>query len=220
MTLPSEIPIFPLPETVFFPRTVLPLHVFEPRYRQMVAETLPGDRIIGIVLLKDGWQNDYFASPDTYSVGCAGRMEDVTPLPDGRYTLSLVGLARVEIVRFRRLEPYRLAEVRVLDDRLPDESGQNVQERKVRLLAAYTSLAAAISGHPSSAFTLDASLEYERIVNLACMHLGIRNDEKQRLLELHDLSERGRRITRMLEGELERLLKTRQLDGDDDGTVH
>ena len=57
--LPRHIPIFPLPNVVLFPNVFLPLHIFEPRYRDMVTEALGGDRLIGMVLLKPGWQADY-----------------------------------------------------------------------------------------------------------------------------------------------------------------
>jgi len=218
--LPATIPIFPLPDVVFYPRTALPLHIFESRYRQMVAEALEGDRILGIVMLKSGWEEDYFGSPLTYDVGCAGRIEDVVTLPDGRFTLRLDGLWKIEIVRYLRLEPYRLAEVRSLEEREPDPEGESVEDDKVRLLAAYTSVLAATAGRPATAFTLDASLEYTRLVNLACMHLGFEVEEKQRLLELHDVAERGRRITTMLEREWDRLLQQHRLQDGGEESVH
>jgi Lon protease-like protein len=218
--LPFRIPIFPLPDTVFFPGTVLPLHVFEPRYRQLVAEHLEGQRVMGVVLLQPGWQEDYHGAPSCYSVGCAGAMEDVVKLPDGRYTLKVTGQWKIEVLGYVRTEPYRMAEVRELGEREPEESLVAVQQAKVRLLGAYASLASALEGRPSNPFTFDSSLEYGRIVNLACMHLGIAAEEKQRLLELHDVEERGRRIIRMLEREHQRVLKLQQFQGDDGGPVH
>jgi hypothetical protein len=220
VSLPSRVPVFPLPNVVLFPHTDLPLHVFEPRYRQMVGEALPGDRLLGIVLLKPGWQADYFGSPDTYRVGCVGRMEDVVPLADGRYTLRLAGARKVEVLRYARLEPYRIAEIRPLPELEPDDRDPGVIDRKVRLLAAYTSLAAAIAGRATSPFTLDSGIPYVRLVNLACAHLGLEVEEKQRLLELHDVSERGRRVTARLESELQRVLRERMLRGGDDEPVH
>ena len=73
---------------------------------------------------------------------------------------------------------------------------------------------------PATAFTLDASLEYTRLVNLACMHLGFEVEEKQRLLELHDVAERGRRITTMLEREWDRLLRQHRLQDGGEESVH
>ena len=61
-----DIPIFPLPNVTFFPQTVLPLHVFEPRYVEMVANCLRGDKLMGVALLREGWQKDYFGQPPIY----------------------------------------------------------------------------------------------------------------------------------------------------------
>lgn len=213
MKCPEILPVFPLTGVMMLPGTVLPLHIFEPRYRQMIAEALPAERMLGIVLLKPGWREDYFGSPDTYTVGCAGTMEDVVRLPDGRYTLRLAGCQKIEIGRYVRTEPYRIAEVRPLDEREPDEADQEVQTEKVRLLAAYTSLLTAEAGRAATPFTLDTALAFPLLVNLACMHLGIEIDEKQRLLELHDVAERGRRIIARLEDALERRLRRQWMRG-------
>ncbi len=220
MELPSRIPIFPLPDTVFFPGGVLPLHVFEARYRTMVADHLPGARVMGMILLEPGWQEDYYGSPAAYSVGCAGPMEEVTRLPDGRYTLQVHGRWKFEVVRYLQTEPYRMAEVRVLTERQADESLVSVQQAKTRLLGAYTVLASALEGRPSNPFTFDPSLDYARLVNLACMHLGIAAEEKQRLLELHDVDERGSRIIRVLEQEYQRVARLQALRGDDETSIH
>ena len=93
----------------------------------------------GSCCLKPGWREDYFGSPDTYTVGCAGTMEDVVRLPDGRCTLRLAGCQKIEIGRHahRALPDRGGAAARGAE---PDESGQEVQSEKVRLLAAYTSL--------------------------------------------------------------------------------
>ena len=70
--LPSSIPLFPLPNVVLFPNVFLPLHIFELRFREMVTDALHSDRIIGMALLRPGWEEDYEGRPPVYSVGCAG----------------------------------------------------------------------------------------------------------------------------------------------------
>jgi Lon protease-like protein len=218
--LPQRIPIFPLPGTVFFPGTTLPLHIFEARYRQLVADHLQGIGVMGVILLEPGWQEDYYGSPAAYPVGCAGPMEDVVRLPDGRYTLRVEGHWKIEVVRYVQTEPYRMAEVRELTERRPDDSLIAVQQAKTRLLGAYASLASELEGRPSNPFSFDPELDYAALVNMACMHLGIDVEEKQRLLELHDVEERGRRIIRMLEEEHQRVLRLQELQGEDEGSVH
>src|ERR1700732_3420710 len=85
--LPRIIPLFPLPNLVLFPGVAVPLHIFEPRYREMIADVSASHGIIGMMLLKGDWERDYYAYPDIFEVGCAGRISLLTPLPDGRYNL-------------------------------------------------------------------------------------------------------------------------------------
>src|SRR4051794_30821611 len=96
--LPPTIPIFPLPNVVLFPNVFLPLHIFEPRYRAMVADALAGDRIIGMTLLQPGFEGDYEGRPPVYAIGCAGLITHSEVLPDGRYNIVLRGLERFRIV--------------------------------------------------------------------------------------------------------------------------
>src|SRR6187455_1781223 len=97
-TLPATIPIFPLPDVVLFPDVDRPLHIFEPRYRAMVADALKGDRIIGMVLLQPGHEAEYEGRPPVYPVGCAGIITDVQELPDGRFNLVLRGFAKFRVI--------------------------------------------------------------------------------------------------------------------------
>jgi Lon protease-like protein len=95
--LPLSIPIFPLPNVVLFPSVFLPLHIFEPRYREMLSDALRGDRIIGMVLLKGG-RDDIEEPPPVYPIGCAGLVSHAETLPDGRSNIILRGLQRFRIV--------------------------------------------------------------------------------------------------------------------------
>ncbi|MBI4383173.1 MAG: LON peptidase substrate-binding domain-containing protein [Nitrospinae bacterium] len=106
--------IFPLPSTVFYPKTLLPLHVFEPRYREMTADALKGNKLIGMVLLRPGWEEHYFENPEILSVGCVGTIDRSTLLEDGKYNIILRGLSRFRIVAELRGKSYRRAEVEFL----------------------------------------------------------------------------------------------------------
>ena len=92
------LPLFPLPNVVLFPNVFLPLHIFEPRYREMVAAAEAGDRMIGMVLLQPGWEGHYEGRPPVYPIGCSGVMTHVERLNDGRYNLVLRGVERFRIV--------------------------------------------------------------------------------------------------------------------------
>src|SRR5256885_7823900 len=92
------LPLFPLPNVVLFPNVFLPLHIFEPRYRAMVADALESDRMIGMVLLKPGWEPQYEGRPPVYPIGCSGLMTHVESLADGRYNIVLRGIERFRIL--------------------------------------------------------------------------------------------------------------------------
>src|SRR5687767_15953906 len=109
--LPPTIPIFPLPNAVLFPNVFMPLHIFEPRYRAMVADALAGDRIIGMVLLKPGFETQYEGRPPIYEIGCAGVVTHSEALADGRYNIVLRGIEKFRITGEDRSKPYRLAQV-------------------------------------------------------------------------------------------------------------
>src|SRR5436309_832636 len=104
--LPPAIPLFPLPNVVLFPNVFLPLHIFEPRYRAMVADALKGDRIIGMALLRPGYEANYDGRPPVYEVGCAGVITHSQPLADGRYDIVLRGLEKFRITGEANNEPY------------------------------------------------------------------------------------------------------------------
>src|SRR6185369_2025719 len=141
MDLPSFIPIFPLPNVVLFPEVPLPLHIFEPRYRSMVRDALAGSGLIGMVLLRDGWESEYHAAPEVYRVGCVGKIVETTPLPDGKFNIVLTGLREFEIVSEQRERLYRQASVvwRAESERAPDAPLPGSLRRDlVRTIERYT----------------------------------------------------------------------------------
>jgi uncharacterized protein len=112
--------LFPLPNLVLFPHVVQPLHVFEPRYRELVASALDDDRLIAMATLQPGWEPEYQGRPPLYSVACLGRIGTHQRLSDGRFNLLLIGLRRIRLVReFPPRELYREAQVELLDDLFP-----------------------------------------------------------------------------------------------------
>ena len=111
------VPIFPLPDVTLFPRTLLPLHIFEARYRAMVADALARDRRICMVRLRPGYEEAYAGKPDVVGVGGLGEIVSCERLANGRYDLVLRGEARVRLVHERPSDTlYRI----VLCERLED----------------------------------------------------------------------------------------------------
>jgi hypothetical protein len=116
MVLPAAVPLFPLPNVVLFPRAVLPLHIFEERYKRMTADVLAaGHRQIAMALLRGGWQKDYYGHPAIEPVVCVGTILSHERLADGRYNFLLQGHTRARVVReVESAAPYREAELEPL----------------------------------------------------------------------------------------------------------
>src|SRR5262249_32122121 len=107
--------LFPLPNLVFFPYVIQPLHLFEPRYRRLTADALAGNRLLALVLLKDGWEEDYEGRPTIEPVACLGRIVADQLLEDGRYNLLVRGMRRIRIRKeIETGKAYRSAEVEML----------------------------------------------------------------------------------------------------------
>ncbi len=111
-----NIPVFPLPNVTFFPRTLLPLHVFEPRYRKMISACLAGDRMLGVALLREGWQKDYFGRPPIHRTFGVGKIIDHEELNDGCFNIMVEGLWRVRLINEFEGTDFRAGHVAVLQD--------------------------------------------------------------------------------------------------------
>jgi Lon protease-like protein len=114
------VPIFPLPDVTLFPRTLLPLHIFEARYRAMVADALARDRKICMVRLRPGYEASYTGKPDVYPVGGVGEIVSCERLANGRFDLALRGESRVRLLQERPSDTlYRLVVVERIEDVAP-----------------------------------------------------------------------------------------------------
>jgi uncharacterized protein len=91
--------LFPLPNLVLFPHVMQPLHIFEPRYRELLEDALADDRLIAMAVLTPGWEKNYEGRPPLYSMACLGQITTHFRLADGTYNVLLLGLQRVRLVR-------------------------------------------------------------------------------------------------------------------------
>jgi uncharacterized protein len=194
--LPPTIPLFPLPNVVLFPNVFLPLHIFEARYRDMVTDALAADRIIGMVLLRPGWENDYEGRPAIYPVGCAGLITHAEQLPDGRFNIVLQGMEKFKVLDEDDSRAYRLARVDGIEE-LP----ANVDDRD-EMRNARRRLEALLVPQPSGR-GVDAkvppSMADEDLVNALAQYLDLEPVEKQALLERDTLLARCRSLIELLE---------------------
>jgi Lon protease-like protein len=211
------VPVFPLPKIVFFPRTILPLHVFEPRYRRMVRDAVAGEGLIAVALLRPGWASDYEGSPAFHEVGTIGRIEDLEPLEDGKFNLRLVGLQRAVIGEIVQEHPYRRARVIPLDEAEVDEDDPGLLADKLDLLTSHGCLLRELTDDESQTIVLDERIPFETAVNGACANLPVDPAIRQSLLEEDDLMLRHRRTAEILNDVLERVLHLKALRSREEG---
>ena len=193
--LPPTIPIFPLPTVVLFPNVFLPLHIFEPRYRQMVEDALSGDRIIGMVLLRPGWEGDYEGRPPVYPIGCAGVITHAERLADGRFNIVLRGMEKFRIANEDAALPYRLASVIPVPEPAADSVRQEMRGERRRLEAL---LVPQPEGQPRDP-KVPSSMADEDLVNALAQYLEFDPVEKQALLERNGVLDRCRSLIELLE---------------------
>lgn len=193
--LPPALPLFPLPNVVLFPNVFLPLHVFEPRYREMVADALDGDRLIGMVLLRPGWEGDYEGRPPVYPIGCAGLITHHERLPDGRYNIVLRGLEKFRILEEDESSSYRMARVETLHEPQVDAEREEIRAARRRLEAL---LVPQSQGRGAETNVAPAMAD-EDVVNALAQYMELEPLEKQALLERHGLLARCRSLIELLE---------------------
>jgi Lon protease-like protein len=127
--MPATLPLFPLPDVVLFPDVSIPLRIYEPRYRAMMADALKGNRLIGMVLLQPGHESEYEGRPPIFAVGCVGVIAQETQLPNGEYTFVLRGVQRFRVTSEDPGGAYRVARVTPL----PEASLNASQADEIRL---------------------------------------------------------------------------------------
>ena len=189
------LPIFPLPNVVLFPNVFLPLHIFEPRYREMVADAVKSDRLIGMALLRPGWEHDYEGRPPVYPVGCSGVITHVDRLQDGRYNIVLRGIERFRIIEEDHALSYRRAVIEPLRD-MPVDAGD-----RTAILHQRSKLESMLGPRQSSTGDprMPASMSDEDLVNALAQYLDLEPLEKQALLEKPCLRTRAESLVELLE---------------------
>lgn len=199
--LPKTIPIFPLQDVVLFPNISQPFHIFEPRYRAMVADALEGDSIIGMVLLQPGYEAEYEGRPPVYAIGCAGVIIESEELPDGRYNIVLGGLTKFRILTEDSSRPYRIAEVEEITEAIEERDRPLLAQRRRQLEEALLSLAPGSPPPPPD-------LPDEEVIDGFSLILPLQPADRQELLEADGPLERASRLIRILRGSVQASLLT------------
>jgi Lon protease-like protein len=179
----------------------LPLHVFEPRYRQMVQDALEAEERFGIVLLRPGWETDYFGTPPVHDYGTVGTIEQAVPLEDGRYNIVVRGDVRFRILEEVSRVPYRTA--RVIAEPDPSPIGEALDTRREWLADVSRQYLEYLPDQTAVPEIETVSLD--ALTNALIMSLNLDMEEKQKLLELRDVLARAEQIGSELSNRMESL---------------
>ena len=189
--------MFPL-GTVLFPYRVVPLHVFEPRYRQMISDALAGDRIIGMTLLRPGYEADYQGRPPIYAIGCAGVITHSQPLDDGRYDIVLRGIGKFRVLSEDASRPYRIGHIESISEMIPVDETQPLRHQRQRLEAVLAAAIERVRAEPK----FPPSVPDEDLVNALAQYLDLEILEHQALLECEGVLTRYHALIDVLEMKL------------------
>lgn len=193
----AHIPLFPLPEVQLFPGAKLPLHVFEPRYRMMLADCMNADRTLAIVMLKA--ETDTEGLPKIHRLGGLGRIVAHEAHGDGRSNILLEGIGRVLLEELPFTPPYRIASATLLQ--IPDAPVESSARIAMQSIAARF-VAAIHKRNQNFAFRTPENASVALEADIIAQHLVLDADERQEILETLDIALRVRRVTTALATQL------------------
>jgi Lon protease-like protein len=194
--LPPTIPLFPLPNVVLFPGVFLPLHIFEPRYRAMIGEALDGDRLIGMVLLKPGYEAEYEGRPPIYPIGCSGLITHAERLADGRFNIVLQGLERFRVREEDDSRVYRVGIIeRLSGDTAAASDEPALRELRHRIEHLLTPMVERAGGE----INVPPSMTDVDVIHALAQYLDLAPIEKQALLERDTVLARAAALADLLE---------------------
>lgn len=210
--LPKHIAVMPLPNAILFPRVLLPLYIFEPRYKQMLADCLNGERMFAVALLRKGWEKEGH-NPTPHPIAAIGVIRTCVARPDGSANVILEGVARVRVTEYMKLRPYRVARVE------PLKSTEDVDPiQRTPLLKIVTQLARARARMgvdlPKSVLSALRSVKNaDYLSDLVSYTLLDDYYEKQSMLEILDTNERLEKLVALLQRKIHQFELWKTLQG-------
>lgn len=184
------LPIFPLPNTILFPGVSVPLHIFEPRYRQMVADSLDSKGVICLATISEKWSGTNEGDFEFYSLGSVCRLANYNTLEDGRYNIILKCLTRCVFseCEYRKNKLYRTAKIEIKPDDFKNKIDKSI-ENELRQVASNF-----FKNQPTSSTDVEiknhfANLEAMQIINILCMNAPITISEKHAIFQKESITE-------------------------------
>ena len=192
--------LFPLPNLVLFPHVAQPLHIFEPRYRQLMADALADDRLIAMALLRPGWEEEYHKDPPIHEMVCVGKIRQEETLEDGRFNLLLQGVSRARIIEEVDSDKlYRMAQIELCPDELiaSPSAEQSLRDRLARGVTPF------FSAHPPAMEQLRgliaSPLALGSLCDIFCFALPLDAESKQQFLDASNVERRILLLLKCLE---------------------
>ena len=193
--LPNEIPVFPLSNAIFFPKTLLPLNIFEPRYKQMTEHAVDGNKLIGMVQSNQNINDK--GKPEVYNIGCVGYIEFHSSTPDGRYLINLKGISRFKIKdEINKNNLYRKFSVDYNDFASDLDEQKTTEIDTIELIQKTKKLFEQYQ--LSTDWKIVEKVEPEQLINSLSMICPFTISEKQRLLETKDIIDRNEVLNKII----------------------
>ena len=195
ISLPKEIPIFPLSNFIIFPKTSVPLNIFEPRYINMIDDAMKGNRMIGMIQPKSFNQK----TPDLYKIGCVGKITSFNETEDGRYLIVLAGVSRFKITEELKTQKlYRLCKVDFKDFSYDlEEKDEEIKFSDLEFIFKNLKSLFIKQGYIIDWKELEKK-SLNQTINALAMASPFSLEEKQILLETNDLSDRKQKLEQIL----------------------
>ena len=193
--LPHELPVFPLSNAIFFPKTLLPLNIFEPRYKQMTEHAVNGNKLIGMV--QSNQKIDEKGKAEVYNIGCVGYIEFHSKTPDGRYLINLKGISRFKIKKeINTNNLYRKFSVDYNDFSSDFDEQKTGEINTIELIKKTKKLFEQYQ--LSTDWKVVEKVETEQLINSLSMICPFTISEKQRLLETKNLIDRNEILNKII----------------------
>jgi Lon protease-like protein len=210
--LPKQIAVMPLPNAILFPRVLLPLYIFEPRYKQMLADCLKGERMFAVALLRRGWEQEG-RNPTPHPIASIGVIRTCVARPDGSANVILEGVARVQISEYIKQRPYRVALVDSLEGSEDTVEGKHEPLLKAvaQLAKARARMGAELPKAVLSALRSVKNADY--LSDLVSYTLLDDYYDKQAMLETLDTDERLKKLLALLQKKIQQFELWKTLQG-------
>ncbi len=196
----GRVRLFPLPKLVMFPNVVQPLHIFEPRYCDMLHDAMIDDGLITLATLREGWEPSVSAQPPIAPVVCIGKVFSHMPTEDNRHNILLIGIQRAKIIEeLKVLTAYRQAIVEPIHDIYDPERDDDRDERQAKLVAAYKTAFPAVTAAGSGLTKiLKSGIPLGPLTDIITYSVEFPLPLKELLLSKADVDTRGDLLEKML----------------------